>query len=276
MAAIDYGANPIIGLKGRKQTLPKKELFVDHLYQRDRSLNSTLRSYAQNFSWPLFGEIIVADYGSAKTHGNRFAIVDGQGRWMVSTLRQDITSVPCLIYDLTPEMAAEVYYYLNTARKTPTSAEKYKAALIFKDPPAIEINRILSSKGISVTKSNHPKSLDSISACFRCIKMSTSGFESTIDILSELCQNHRITQYLLKGTFYMVRNIDGIETNGTLERLKKRMCYIGAEKLNTAQNAASARLFRGDRLLAECLLEVINYKLQEGSRFYLKLPRYQK
>lgn len=273
MVAIDYSKNPLEGAKGRKQMLLKKDLFVDHSYQRDRSLTPALRQYATNFSWYLFGEIIAADYGQNKPPGQRFAIVDGQGRWMLSGLRQEITSVPCLIYDLNPEEAAKVYYYLNTARKTPTSAEKYKAALVFKDPTAVKIDKLLSENGITVTKSNHPKSLDSISACYYCMNTSEQGFEKAVNILSELCQNHRITQYLLRGTFYLVRNVDGIENNGTFDRLKKRMLHVGVEKLSGAQDIASARLFRGDRMMAECLLEAINYKLKEGSLFYLRTPK---
>lgn len=272
MVVIDYSENPIVGVKGRKQNILKKDLFVDHSYQRDRSLTTELRSYAQNFSWSKFGEIVVADYGKDNPK-ERYAIVDGQGRWMISLLRQEIGYIPCLIYDLTPESAAELYYYLNTARKTPTSVEKYKAALVFRDPTAIEINRILLIYGITVDRSDIPKTLDSISTCTRYVKISKESFEATINILSEVCQNHRITQYLLKGTFYFIRNIDGIENPEVVDKLKNRMCRVGAEKLNVATFQASTRLLKGDKAIAECMLDVINYKLTEGSRFYLRPPK---
>ena len=255
--------------------LSKNELFIDHSYQRTRIVNAKIRDIALNFSRYLFGSLIIADYGADKPTCQRYAIVDGGGRWEAAKLRNDsdIHHLPCIVYDVdSPEEAAKIFYYLNTSRLNLTSIEKYKSALVFKEPTAVEIDKILTRYHISVEKGHQPMSLESIAACTKAFKSSKSVFEDTMRILSNLCWDHHITQYLFLGTFYMIQHIDGIEDPNTLDRLQKRMYHIGAKELQNSANLSSDRLGRGDRAIAEAMLDRINYKIKDkGDRgFYLK------
>lgn len=275
MSVINYTKNPIVGKIGRDSLLNINELFLDYTYQRIHTSTRDVRDHARDFSWELFGKLIIADYGITSPKGQRYAVVDGGGRVASARLRggSDVEYLPCLIYDATPLEAAEMYYHLNTDRKNPTSIEKFKAALVFGEPDAIAVDSILKKYDIVAKTGKKSHTIEAVVVCVNQYKQSPEDFVKTIDILSDLCKDAPITQYLLMGTFYIVQNAIDIENSERLQYLKKRMLKVGFNELNATTTMSSNKLGKGARVLAEVMLNRINMRISTDNAFYLKPPK---
>src|SRR4029450_12764293 len=73
-------------------TVQVANLFVDHRYQRGVK-KSSVRQLVENWNWKRFLPIIVAHRGGS---GDRFAVIDGQQRFMAAQ-ELGITSLPAIL-----------------------------------------------------------------------------------------------------------------------------------------------------------------------------------
>jgi hypothetical protein len=78
------------GDDGQFRCVPVHELKVDHSYQREQVSDSTILKIARDFSWSMFGVLIVME----RTNGNLY-VVDGQQRLAACIRRGDIEKAPC-------------------------------------------------------------------------------------------------------------------------------------------------------------------------------------
>lgn len=250
-------------------------LFIDTTYQRTRTLREkVVCEIISEFHWNLFDDLIIADMGNNYPLG-RFAIVDGGARYTAIIARGDIKKVPCVVYkvkDVTE--AAEMYYKYNSIRKPVTSLESYKAGLIYNEPTDIYIDAIFRKNGIKAGKTCNDGTqkgmyCSSISVCRNQVNIDRKSFEKTVEILSNICQKHPVTQYLLKGVFFLLRNVNEIDNPIIYSRFRKRIIGVGAGELQDAARKLAFVQLKGDRYLAEAMLACINKRLQDKSKFKL-------
>ena len=266
---IDIKKNPISGKIGKDMLLHKNEIYVDLAYQRTRSPTGVVRSIATNLSWDLFGKLIIADMGSDYPKG-RYAIVDGGGRHLATLMREDVSKVPCLIYPCdSVEEAAHMFYYLNTIRKNPTTVEKHISALAFRDPISCQVQNILTKHGIEVTKSQKPMGIQAIRKCKEYYIADPVSFEKSIEILSVIGKECPIYQDLIQGVTYLIRFCDA-DTEQRFISLRKRIIKSGGKQLHGKAAELAVMNLKGDRMIAEGMLGIINKALHADQRFELK------
>lgn len=126
------------------------ELFVDESYQRPLS-EERVWLIATTFTWKLYDPLWVGNRGS------KLFVVDGRHRLAAaSILGPDlIPQVPIqLRRTQNVEEEALTFVELTEKRRKMTSAQRFAAKLVFRDPMAVELNSILSKHKFKVVSEN--------------------------------------------------------------------------------------------------------------------------
>jgi hypothetical protein len=129
-------------------------LVADGAYQRplERRGRTNILKIATHFDWSKFSPVIVAP------NGDRFAIIDGQHRTTAAALR-NIKKVPCQIVTMTQAEQASAFRAINANVTALTRMAIHAAAVVAKDPDAMEIDRICKVSGVAICAYPKPASL---------------------------------------------------------------------------------------------------------------------
>lgn len=123
-----------------------KTLYVDEAYQRPLSFERVWE-IATNFTWTLFDPLWI---GRRRKEAGRLYVVDGRHR-NAASLILDLPEVPIQVRDTTGvEEEARIFVELTEKRRKISSAQRFAAKLVFKDPIAMDIQKILSQWGFKV------------------------------------------------------------------------------------------------------------------------------
>jgi hypothetical protein len=124
------------------------DLYVDETYQRPLSADRVWE-IASTFTWSLFDPLWVGD---RKRRGTLY-VVDGRHRLAAASILGPklIDAVPCQIrVTESVEEEARIFVELQERRRKITSAQRFAAKLVFKDPIALELQSIMSKYGFKV------------------------------------------------------------------------------------------------------------------------------
>ena len=128
-----------------------ESLSFDPTYQRSIDNAGSRRligSIAANFDWRLFAPMIV----SRRPDGTK-VIIDGQHRWAAAVRRGDLPHLPCCLFTYeTPEDEARMFILANRARKSMNRLDDFYAALAAADEDALEIQRLVTDAGLTVSR----------------------------------------------------------------------------------------------------------------------------
>lgn len=137
----------------RERSIPEfkwvrpSELYVDESYQRPLS-EERVWSIATNFTWRLYDPLWVGN------RTGKLYVVDGRHRLAAASIlgKELIPEVPVQVRRTqNVEEEAQTFVELQEKRRTITSAQRFAAKLIFKDPMALELNSILTKHKFKVT-----------------------------------------------------------------------------------------------------------------------------
>lgn len=238
---------------GELKYINKEKLLVDERYQRTANRNRIL-NIARNWSWVACGTITVAD------REGEYYVIDGQHRVIASQSRADISSLPCVVFQveaLRDEAAG--WIHANTNRKVPTSQERFRASLVSGDPNAIYLQETFNRLGFKIV--NAPTGalqIKSITAPMRILERDREQFDFLMELLHELCADHPITEWLISGLDYLGQDYDLKN-----ERLRKRIIQVGPKALQTAAKEAAAYYARGGaKVWAAGMIKEINLGLR--------------
>lgn len=151
-SAAKRGFRAIVGAPPIIEWVAPDHLSVDPSYQRsidNAASRRLIASIAASFDWRLFSSLIV----SARPDGSR-VIIDGQHRWAAAMRRGDLMHLPCCSFSYpTPEDEARMFITANRARKSMNRLDDFYAALAAADEDALEIHRLVTEAGLSVSRS---------------------------------------------------------------------------------------------------------------------------
>jgi hypothetical protein len=124
------------------------ELMVDETYQRPLS-QDRVWLIATTFTWALYDPLWVAD---RRRRGTLY-VVDGRHRLAAAGILGSslVKEVPCQIrVTESVEEEARIFVELQEKRRKITSAQRFAAKLVFRDPLALDLQGILSKHGFKV------------------------------------------------------------------------------------------------------------------------------
>lgn len=131
---------------GTFMMLPKQQLNIDGRYQRDSVSETKVLQIARRWDWMLIGVVIVV-----RRSDGTFWVVDGGHRTRASFYRDDVTEMPCMVYELDAVSdEAKAFLGKNLMVTNVSSVDKHKAAVCAEDDTALIAAKILDSLGIEV------------------------------------------------------------------------------------------------------------------------------
>lgn len=122
------------------------DLYVDETYQRPLS-EERVWLIATTFTWRLYDPLWVAD------RGHKYYVVDGRHRLAAASILGPklIPEIPIQVRRTANiEEEARTFVELQEKRRKITSAQRFAAKLIFRDPLAIDLQGIMSKHGFKV------------------------------------------------------------------------------------------------------------------------------
>lgn len=140
------------GMVPRLEWLSIMALVVDPEYQREISYvgRKNIRKIAENFSWAMFGTVMVASIGS-----DRFAIVDGQHRTTAAALC-GIEKVPCQIVEALQGEQAAAFRAINGNTTRPHTIQLFHAAVTAGETGALKVVQVCGRAGVKIARSLAP------------------------------------------------------------------------------------------------------------------------
>lgn len=133
------------GPRPQMQWIEVDALDVDHAYQRPLSSKHAKR-LAIEFKWLSFQPLSV----TPKPNGH-YAVVDGQHRLQACKAIPQITKVPCYVVPAASQQAqAHAFVEINDSHKRVTGLEKFRAALVARDPITMSVAKACEDAGLKI------------------------------------------------------------------------------------------------------------------------------
>ena len=186
----------------------KKDLFVDPAYQRDvNSKGLKVVEIARNWDWLLCGvlRVVMREDGT-------FWVVDGQHRTLGALHRDDITFLPCMVFEVEGLSAeASAFVGANTRKSTVSGWVKHKAGLVAKEPTAVRADELVRSVGYSIdTVPNGRNTVRCIMTLHRMIVRNEEAATRAVKLAAEIANGDYMMHTVLEGLFWIGIHTDDI------------------------------------------------------------------
>jgi hypothetical protein len=249
--------------KGEFSWVHKTALSVDFAYQRDAT-HSKVLEIAKDWSWMGCGVILVV-----RRPDGLLYVIDGQHRVSAAMKRDDISMLPCMIFDVS-EVCDEAKGFLNanTLRKPVPAVAKFRAMVVSGDRRAADVQEVLDELGMVIGKNASARVFGSIAWAVKAAGQDVASFRKTMFAAKDLCgDSGAMAEHLCRGLFALQRR------HGALDNAKfvKRMMAVGYEAIVNDIHAASLYFKEGgDRVWMTGIINAVNRGLR--NRFYDDSP----
>jgi hypothetical protein len=245
------------GLKdspGDLMWISKNELLIDHSYQRHASRDRVMR-IAGNWSWLACGVIVVAK----RETDQRFYVVEGQHRVAAALKRSDIDRMPCIVFKTeSAKQEAAGFYDANTARKLPTTLEKWRAQLMRGDATTIFVDSLIRQAGRVPNGQAGPGEVRCLTALLNAANADRERLVQMWPLIVEVCQGQVLHERVFEGLMWLEARLPKGESL-TDRRWRERVTRVGyAELLDAAQRAATFYARGGYKVWGLGQLEALN------------------
>jgi hypothetical protein len=244
---------PAQGAPYRFEVIKLSHMMVD-AYQRP--LTTFVKRIEDNYNPALIGTLVVSERSKTK-----YALIDGQTR-AEGMKRVGEVEAPCIVFEkLTLAEEARLFARFQTERRGMTSADRFKAEVIAKDPDALAINAVIKDRGFFIdATSKEPGAIRAIAA-LEFVFHQTFGSRGTnknrdSDLLADTLDTLREAWPKLPDTaksaamirglgWYLARDPDGTRrtTDIDMDRLVDRLAKVTPSDL--AKRAEALREGRG-------------------------------
>lgn len=245
--------------------IKKDDLNIDGSYQREEVSKSKVMDIARDWDWKLFGTLSVV-----MREDGTFWIYDGGHRCRASFLRDDITKLPCMVFDAENEKTeARAFIGTNTMKSTVSAYHKHRAVVKTGEPIAVAVQSILDKYGYFLTLNGTRKNgFAAISTLQSQVKENRVLAERVFAVSVSIAQDgEMISGGVLDAIFTCQKKLEGkadILTNGYLERLK-RETLPGIEAAIRREKHIVGK--GGAVIAAKALLDVLNKGKQRRITF---------
>lgn len=203
--------------------IDKRKLIVPVTdYQRDESQGRIASDIAVRFDKVAFGVLLVI-----KRENGELAVADGGTRLSAANRRNDITTVPCIVFSgLTDKQESEVFLRVNVTRRKLQTEQQHHAELFSEWQLAITTERhIQDLRGNGIT-------FDSLSTMRSCVKTDAVAIDTIKSILCSSASGKHLTSRVLKGLFrfevVLKRNNKTLRRPKTIARMQQKFDHLDA------------------------------------------------
>lgn len=191
---------------GEFMWLPKEELHIDRRYQRDPS-ETKYRQIARNWDWMLCGalRVVLRPDGVA-------VIIDGQNRALAAEMRDDITTLPCIVFEwdsLSKE--ARAFIDANTMQTSVGPFDRHRAGLVAEDPIALKAEEVVRSVGYEfVSSSPSGKATSAVARVHAMVERDPDLARQVFELAADAADENPVFATVLMGLFYVAERDEGL------------------------------------------------------------------
>ena len=128
---------------GQFLMIAKESLNIDGSYQREQVSESKVMEIARDWDWKLFGVLAVI-----RRRDGTLWVYDGGHRTRAAFLRDDIASLPCMVFHAADEKEeAKAFIGTNTMVSIVSAYHKHRAYVKAGEPNALAVQSILEKYG---------------------------------------------------------------------------------------------------------------------------------
>lgn len=245
--------------------IPKKDLFIDIDYQRTKINEMRINAFAANWSWVKCGVLTIS------IRNNQWFIVDGQHRKLAADKRSDITTLPCMLYELNSvPNEAMAFVDINTSKTTVGAFDKFKAMILGGDPIAIELNNLFKKYGYKASHNTGVKNIACLMTAWRLFKKDSKLFNKIWPAITEINQDSNITNEILTAVFYTEKHANKYKLTIIENPIKTYLVKAGGRLINAEIRKEIQIIGKGGaRILSNALIKLI---LKQRSLKMKKIP----
>lgn len=245
--------------------IKKEDLNIDGSYQREEVSKLKVIEIARDWDWKLFGTLSVI-----MRKDGTFWVYDGGHRCRASFFRDDITELPCLVFEVEDEKTeAKAFIGTNTMKSVVSAYHKHRASVITNEPHAVAVQSILDKHGYFPSQGTSKKyGFMAINSLQSQVKEDRVLAEKVFSACASIAQDgEQISGEVLDAVFTCQKKLAGkadILTNGHLERMK-RETLPGIEAAIRREKHIVGK--GGATISAKALLDVLNKGKQRRLMF---------
>lgn len=241
--------------KGRIEWLDKNSLNVDHEYQRDNVSQSKVLEIARDWDWRACGTISVA-----KRADGSYWVFDGQHRTLGARKRDDISTLPCWVFDVGDKREeAAGYIAANTVRGPVRSLEKFKARLVAQDSVALDVAALVESVGYIVAGGPAKFHLGCVQAVESELVKDRETAETVLSLCADIYCGEPIQNQAFKGLCYIHSLLKKSGDKITRPDIRTKLMKSGPDEITRAINSAIGYRGRGgEKVYADGIVNLVN------------------
>lgn len=240
--------------------IKKSDLEIDFTYQRERESQTTIENMVKGWSWIACGTLRVG----LRPDGT-MVVIDGQGRKLAADQRDDIDTLPCMVYEVsTVAEEANAFLRVQKYRKALRGYQTHKAARAGGNEVAIEVEKIVQSHGLTIQNNTGDGSFRAIATATALYRRNEARFRNIMAVAVKLCGGNPITKEILQGLFALDHHLVEVgcedSGNGLFARHNLDTLYsLGLKAVSDSIKEARAfATYGGERVYAEGIIRVVN------------------
>lgn len=252
-------------LPGKFKMIHKTDLNIDGSYQREEVSKAKVLEIARDWDWKLFGTLSVIMRENAT-----FWVYDGGHRCRAAFFRDDITTLPCMVFEVENEKTeAKAFLGANTMKTAVSAFHKHRASVKTGEPTAVAAQSIIEKNGYFLThKSARKYGFSAINTLRNQVKEDAELAEMVFAACAMIAQDGEpISGDVLEAVFTCQKKLEGkadILKHGYLERMK-RETIPGIEAAIRREKHIAGK--GGNAISAKALLDVLNKGKQRRITF---------
>lgn len=252
---------------GEFAMISKQELYVDHSYQRDKINELRINAIASDWDWVMCGALSVSE------RDGKWWVMDGQHRKLAADKRSDITSLPCMVFDLdSQQKEAGAFVGLNSQKTAVSGVDRFKAVIVAGDQSAATLEALLRTTGHKVgVSSGGSKTVACVMCVWKCFKRDEKVFKELWPLIADISAGTAIVDCLVRGVFgcEMLARINGFSI--TKEPYRSKLIQSGGDVL-AAEIRREIKIVGkgGERIETIAIAKWIN-RQRIGSKYKLEI-----
>lgn len=250
---------PAIDDIGEFIRIPKRELYLDKSYQRDRIIQRAVRRIAYHWSWIACGALSV----SQREEDDKYYIYDGGHRWSAAMTLPEINELPCLVFRM-PDAKSEAVGFLaaNVERHSISRIHAHKAELKSGSPRALLVDELAREAGRTIGAPADKTHISCVSALERCAAQDATALQRIWPVIIELCRDQPLPSMFVQGLWATERRMPYGQSL-TDERWRSRLLRSGPVNLERdMRNAIAISGARSEKALAQGVEMTLNRGLR--------------
>ena len=243
----------------------KEDLNIDGSYQREEVSALKVREIASEWDWKLYGVLSVV----LRPDGTLW-VYDGGHRCRAAFLRDDITELPCMVFEVGDRIdEARAFLGTNLIKTFVSAYHKHRAGVMTGEPVAKVAAAILNKHGYTAATAGRKTELAAINTLQKIAKEDAETAERVFGACVVLAGKNQdaITGNVLEGLFRCAKKLEGkadILANGHLEKLAKET-LPGIEAAIRRERHIAGK--GGATIAAKAILDLLNKGKQRRLTF---------